>query len=475
MALVPGDGGGGSGRYVFKRNQAQTGKSPQAVALERAQAAAEAKRQAQAAENARLLNEARRRGEESRIAAINAMKQENARREAIRAAASAEAQARSYANRQAGEKAAAAKAELVPSKGPKKSGKMTPRDFQDDSVMAGRTAQVAAGKKAEQTAKEKAEQRRLSARERNQAKEARAEAKSGEEARLWERVRNPEDSYGKKFKTLEEWEAEEAAKMAGKRPVGMYTTDPETGEVILDPSFLAVQPDYLKYQGKEGTFWKSPFQSPEFNERDVWRYGATRATDPKWLAEWRGKAVRAGLIDDDAFLTDQWGDADYRAMSILVAEVNTSVYTDPMDLLNSQISSGYGNPVLSDSTYSSGGGGGGGGGKGDTLTQQVFSKTGIEDGRAILRQQMRNLLGRAPTDAEVSQYVASLNAVEAVTPQITTVTSSGSTTTTKTVANAPNPDEVLRRSVETGNKAENENYEGSQYYDVIQDLIGGAF
>jgi hypothetical protein len=222
-------------------------------------------------------------------------------------------------------------------------------------------------------------------------------------------------------------------------------------------------------------YFKNPFQGPEYQEKDVWRYGQTRANDAKWMAEWRQLTIGLGLIDDSAIITDEWGAADAEVMGWAMEQVNTTKYTDPIQFLQSMKASGYGNPsVLPGDSSSSSGGGGGGGGSGDTLTQSVFNKTGLEDGRAILRQQMRQLLGREPSDGEVSQYVAALNAVESKTPQVTTVTSTPTGTTTRVDANAPNPDEWLRRQVETGNAQENRDFEGSQYYDVIASLITGG-
>lgn len=464
MALISGDGGGG--RYTYKTNLAVTGKSPQAVAFERAQAAAEAKRQADAAENARLLNEARMAAQAAREASVEAMKRENARREALRAAGAAQAQARAYAQRQAGEKAAAAKAAIPQPKADTRGSRI---DNWYGPGKSGKKPEVKPTKQPTGRARDIAQRAR-------DAKEARAEAKGAVEARQFAAVRDPESPYGKKFKTLEEWAAEARATAGPGRFVGMVQTD-ENDNPVFDESKLAFLPGYEQFKGKDGaTFWKNPFQAPEFREEDVWRYGASRATDAKWLTEWRKLTLSLGLIDDSAIITDEWSDVDAGVMEWAMAQTNVTKYTDPMDFLRSMKAQGYANPALlgDSSSSSSSGGGGGGGGSGDTLTQHVFNKTGIEDGRAMLRQQMRTLLGRAPTDGEVSQYVAALNAVEAVTPQITTVTSSGSTTTTRTVANAPNPDEQLRRSVETGNAGENQSYEGSQYYDVIQQMMGGG-
>jgi hypothetical protein len=492
MALISGDGGGGWRGVPYKWAGATTGKSPQAIAFERANAAAAQAAAARAEANRKAMEEARKRSEALRAAALEEMKAANARREALRAQASAEAAARSHAARQAGVQAAKIKANATEIRATPKPGAPVMDQFaalsnpllkaaanSPNKSVAEKARQLrtgGAGGKVDRAAEDRAiAQGKIDRTKDVERQEKRAYVEKGLAAGRAKYL-DPNNPYGKKFKTLDEWAAEAAAQSNG-RYVGMTTVD-ENDNPTLDQSMLPVVDESGKIvRGGQTLYYKNPFQAPEFQEKDIWRYGQSRSNDTKWMSEWRKLIIGTGLVDDTARMSDEWNDVDAEVMGWVMARVNTSKWTDPMDYLRNMRDQGYINPnLLGDSTSSSssGGGGGGRGGKSETLTQNVFNKTGLEDGRAILRAQMRQLLGREPSDGEVSQYVAALNAVEARTPEITTVTSTASGTTTRQVQSAPNPEEQLRRSVETGNKQENESYEGVQYYDVIQQMISGG-
>lgn len=491
MALISGDGGGGWRGVPYKWTGATTGKSPQAIAFERANAAAAQAAAARAEANRKAMEEARKRSEALRAAALEEMRAANERREALRAQASAEAAARANAARQAGAQAKGSRYGATEIRATTKPAAPVMDQFAALSnpllKAAANSPNKAVAEKARQMREgggggkvdRAAEDRAIAQGRADRAKDVEREEKQAQIARSRAAGRakylDPNNPYGKKFKTLDEWAAEAAAKSSG-RYVGMTTVD-ENDNPVFDQSMLPVVDESGKVvRGGQTLYYKNPFQAPEFQEKDIWRYGQSRSNDTKWMSEWRKLIIGTGLVDDTARMSDEWNDVDAEVMGWVMARVNTSKWTDPMDYLRNMKAQGYINPnLLGDSTTTtSSGGGGGRGGKSETLTQNVFNKTGLEDGRAILRAQMRQLLGREPSDGEVSQYVAALNAVEAKTPEITTVTSTASGTTTRQVQSAPNPEEQLRRSVETGNKQENESYEGVQYYDVIQQMISGG-
>ena len=77
-----------------------------------------------------------------------------------------------------------------------------------------------------------------------------------------------------------------------------------------------------------------------------------------------------------------------------------------------------------------GGGGGGGGGGAATRTVDInFSTTTMADGRVLLTKVLQDALGRAPSDEELSQFMAMLNGAESKSPTktITQYVNNGST------------------------------------------------
>jgi hypothetical protein len=126
--------------------------------------------------------------------------------------------------------------------------------------------------------------------------------------------------------------------------------------------------------------------------------------------------------------------------------------------------------------YGSSGGGGGGGASGpQNRVDRIYNKTSVDQGRALLRQTMRELLGREPTDTEVKTYVSALNKQEAKVPQVvsTTYSAGGTTATQKTLSEAPVADEVLRAQAEGANDEEIAQYKATGFMGTLDSMIGG--
>ena len=223
---------------------------------------------------------------------------------------------------------------------------------------------------------------------------------------------------------------------------------------------------------------RTGFQAPEYSAENQSmsdpKRGARATVDsmsPEELAQFRSRAVGKGLYDPGTPLTVLAGPGDYETMAKLMAVSNVTAYQDWRQVL-----AGVVNPTTGGGGYISGGGGGGGGGGGPTnTTQRVFNKTSVDQGRGMLRSLMAEMLGRAPTDDEVRRYTATLNRKESKTPQIVTTAYSGggSSVTTRTIANAPEPDEVLRGEIEDVNEEEMERYAANGYMDVLNQMVGG--
>jgi hypothetical protein len=134
------------------------------------------------------------------------------------------------------------------------------------------------------------------------------------------------------------------------------------------------------------------------------------------------------------------------------------------------------------SGYAGGGGGGGGGGRKALSTKditKVFDLTSLDQGAATLRQVLAQQLGRQPTDAEIKNYVAQLNAKERANPDIiTTIAKSnaaGTVTTSSQVKEGKKPEadeEALKFSKNKGNAAERQDFQEGMYYEALAGLMG---
>lgn len=225
----------------------------------------------------------------------------------------------------------------------------------------------------------------------------------------------------------------------------------------------------LGYDAKAGPYG-NPYQLPEYLVSDV---GSTlQSMTDEELSKFRQRAIAAGLWNPDVF-PSAYGvtEEDMRIMSSLMSQANWSKATS-WDALLYELEQ---NP---NADLGEGGSGSGSGGfEPSTTTQKVYSKTSVEAGRSYLRAYMAELLGRAPTDSEVSRYVASLNRVENRRPQITETTrtmgdnENDIISTTRTLGNAPEPTEFLRREVEEGNTAEKNTFQAQNYFDRLMSVI----
>lgn len=196
---------------------------------------------------------------------------------------------------------------------------------------------------------------------------------------------------------------------------------------------------------------------------------------PEQLAEFRAKGRAKGLYNPNApIMAGVAGPADVEVMGSLMAVTNATI-SPSWDVTLDQIV----NPYTGGTGYESGGGygssGGGSGGSGPTnVTNKVYNKTSVDQGRGVLRSLMSEMLGRAPNDDEVRRYVSALNRKEAAEPQVVTTVygSGGATVTSRTVSNAPEPDEVLREQVEQASPEEMQRYESGGYMNILNQMIG---
>lgn len=134
------------------------------------------------------------------------------------------------------------------------------------------------------------------------------------------------------------------------------------------------------------------------------------------------------------------------------------------------------NRVLAESRGGGGGGGGGGG-----ITQQTtiqYNPTSIAAGRSMLAGILEQALGRAPSDTELSEYMAMLNAAENKSPvkTVTNYVKSGSsqTSTSRTTPSEVDPAAMAREfAAKIGGGDEMFAYQATSYLDkLMQSLIG---
>lgn len=83
--------------------------------------------------------------------------------------------------------------------------------------------------------------------------------------------------------------------------------------------------------------------------------------------------------------------------------------------------------------------GGGYGGGGGTITDVQYDTSSFAEARSLLVGIMTNMLGRYPTDEEVSNFLIQLNKAEAKSPTTTVTTTSGETRTTRMTPTSVDP------------------------------------
>ena len=225
-----------------------------------------------------------------------------------------------------------------------------------------------------------------------------------------------------------------------------------------------------------GTNVKGPnssllYQAPEYQEFEV--NAVIQRMTPQQLADFREAAKAAGLYDDSDYvpLTDYAVPADVAVMRRLMTEANLTQASTWEEALATRVENpsgeldgtGFGEePAYSGPV---------------TEKSIIYNETSRDAGRSILRNLMRELLGREPTDTEVAEYVANLNKKEKANPEIVQTVSEmdegtmTGTSTQTTLGQAPVASEVLRDEVEEGNAAESFTYQAQDYFNHLMQVI----
>lgn len=212
------------------------------------------------------------------------------------------------------------------------------------------------------------------------------------------------------------------------------------------------------------------YQLPEYQ---TWQINSTlQSMSAPELARFREKAKAAGLYRDDAYLpqSEDVYPADVEVMSMLMTEANITSFDSWEAVLEQRIQNPSGE--LGDGTES------GTGYEGPTTQRDiVYNETSIDAGRSILRNLMRSMIGREPSDSEVSQYVSYLNRKERNNPQIVETVSEmgeneGTVINTKRVLqNAPDAQETLLGRVEDKNAGERFTYQAQDFFTRMMEIL----
>jgi hypothetical protein len=128
---------------------------------------------------------------------------------------------------------------------------------------------------------------------------------------------------------------------------------------------------------------------------------------------------------------------------------------------------------------SSGGGSSGGSGGGNTSVQINYSQTSLSQGRSVLARVLADALGRAPSNEELSAYMAKLNAAENKSPTktITNYVKSGSTSTatSRTTPSTVDPAAMAREfASEVNGGTELMDNKANSYLDGLMRMLIGA-
>lgn len=235
-------------------------------------------------------------------------------------------------------------------------------------------------------------------------------------------------------------------------------------------SGLGVSPVPYLGSGVKGPSESLLYQLPEYEEFEV--NATLQRMSPTELADFREKAKKAGLYDDQDYLppTPDVYPSDVAVMARLMAEANLTKARSWQDALARRVFNPSGELE---------GTGIAGAGEEDmgpqTQRSIIYSRTSVDAGRSILRNTMRELIGREPTDQEVSEYVAALNRRERRRPTIVeTVSEMGDnevTSTRRTLQEAPDAGETLRRQVESKNAGEEFTYQSQDYFSRLMEII----
>jgi hypothetical protein len=123
---------------------------------------------------------------------------------------------------------------------------------------------------------------------------------------------------------------------------------------------------------------------------------------------------------------------------------------------------------------------GGGGSGGTTRSVQIqYNQTSMAQGRAMLARILEDALGRPPSDSELAEYMARLNAAERKSPTKTVtnyVRGKGSTTSTsRTTPSKVDPESMAREfAAQIGGGDEMMAYKATSYLDKLMGSLMGA-
>lgn len=186
--------------------------------------------------------------------------------------------------------------------------------------------------------------------------------------------------------------------------------------------------------------------------------------------------MKAGLYPDDTpVILGNFGEAEFNAMRWLMSRANQNglKWTEQLDLTIQW-------KQKQDAVDAASRGAGGGDGSNTVYTQVNYSTTSIGEARTLLISVLRNALGRYPTDEEVADFVAILNAQEKKSPTTTiTRTSSGDTSTRSVSTVTPSTVDPVALAEEFASNIEGGDAEYSNKADrylnaLLQSLTGGS-
>lgn len=276
------------------------------------------------------------------------------------------------------------------------------------------------------------------------------------------------DAEGKQIIIGYDWEG--AAARSGRYYLGV-TPGYVAAPAVPEPDRAGLtQEEQLEYEKA----LRRQVKPPLYQEKSVDNEFRSLGREGVW--EFQKLLIKAGAYaDDEPPIKGNIGLVEIESMRALMARANYNG-TDYMTQLQMQV--GAAEQRRREQAAAAAGGGGGGGGGSSTYTQVNYSVTSMAEARALLTSVLRNALGRFPTDDEVAEFVAVLNAAERKAP-ITTVTrtTSGGGATRSVVQNTPSTvdptalAEEFASDIEGG--AEEYQYKADNYIAAFLQSLGG--
>ena len=235
------------------------------------------------------------------------------------------------------------------------------------------------------------------------------------------------------------------AQVAGE----LYQFDPETGQFTYKPGrqMIGVPPGYVAAPALNRPAPNAPpeewaryeqmlrqqIRKPMYSEADYVEEFNNLGTEG--LIRFQKRLIAAGIYDENEPVRLGFiGEVEQTAMSQLMgqANINGITYDQALDSIIQ----------ARKEMDAAGGGGGGGGGRGGTFTNVTYSLTSIAQARQILASVLKTSIGRDPTEAEVNQFLRQLNAAEREAPVITTTTSTGQRSVSRTRPSTVDPQDM---------------------------------